>query len=244
MKYAILADIHANLTALESVMADIQSRGGVDEIWCLGDIVGYGPDPHECLDMVREYCSVCVAGNHDRAATGKMDTAYFNPEAAEAAHWTAGHLEEEDFRFLDNLPLIAEKGDFTLTHGSPRDPIREYILSARDAEANLGYFKTRYCLIGHSHIALMFECTASGRCDRRKITDESVITLGESRLIINPGGVGQPRDNDPRAGYAIYDREAGTLTLYRVEYNISLTQQKMIDAGLPAWLAHRLAYGR
>jgi predicted phosphodiesterase len=242
MRCAILADIHANLTALEAVLEDVERRGGAEQIWCLGDIVGYGPDPHQCLEIIQKRCSACVAGNHDWAAIGKMDTSYFNSEAAEAAHWTSQHLQLEDIRFLESLPLTQEKGDFTLVHGSPRDPIWEYILSAAEAEENLKYFKTKYCLVGHSHLPLLFECDRS--CSGSSLKARDSVKLGPKRLIINPGGVGQPRDNDPRASYAVYDSEPGTLTLNRVNYDIAMVQQRMQAAGLPAWLGYRLTFGR
>jgi len=242
MRAAILADIHSNLTALEAVLADVERRGRVDEVWCLGDIVGYGPEPHRCIETIKERCHTCIAGNHDQAAADKLDISYFNPEAAEAAGWTTQHLEKDDIRFLENLPLILEKGDFTLAHGSPRDPILEYVLSTAVAEESLKHFQTRYCLIGHSHLALLFEC---GRhCSGSELAPESEVKLGNKRLIINPGSVGQPRNDDPRAQYAVYDAEAGRITFHRVEYDISITQQKMLEAKLPHWLIHRLALGR
>ncbi len=242
MKYAVLADIHSNLTALNAVLLAIEKRDKIDEIWCLGDIVGYGPDPRRCIEIVQNRCSVCVAGNHDWAAIAKMDTAAFNPDAAEAVEWTSRQLKLEDIRFLERLPLTLEKGDFTLTHGSPRDPVWEYILSASEAEENLKYFKTAYCFIGHSHSPARFECEIS--CFGYKFLPGEVIKLGKKRLIINPGSVGQPRDSDARAAYAIYDSEKGTVTLKRVPYDIRETQLRMQDAGLPEWLISRLAYGK
>ena len=146
MRYAILADIHANLAAFTAVLDDIQGRGGVGEIWCLGDVVGYGPDPHQCLELLRQHDHVCVAGNHDWAAVGKVDTAYFNPAAAAACGRTAQQLTPEDRQYLGDLPLIVERGGFTLAHGSPRESIWEYILSASSARENLDYFQTRFCL--------------------------------------------------------------------------------------------------
>jgi diadenosine tetraphosphatase ApaH/serine/threonine PP2A family protein phosphatase len=242
MKYAVLADIHANLAALQTVLADIDGREKVDEIWCLGDVVGYGPDPHRCIEIIQNRCSVCVAGNHDWAAIGKMDTAAFNPEAAEAAEWTSRQLKSEDVRFLASLPLIREKGNFTLTHGSPRDPIWEYILTAAEVEENLKYFQTPYCFIGHSHQPLWYDCQQT--CTGYDLLPGTVIKLGQNRSIINPGSVGQPRDGDPRAGYAIYDDTAQTVVLHRLGYDIKSTQEKMQDAGLPEWLILRLAQGR
>jgi predicted phosphodiesterase len=242
MRRVILADIHANLTALTAVLEDVEKQGGAEEIWCLGDIVGYGPDPHSCIEIIQKHCSACVAGNHDWAAIGKMDTSYFNPEAAEAAHWTGRHLNSEDIRFLESLPLAIEKGDFTLVHGSPRDPIWEYVLSADEAEENLKYFKTKYCAVGHSHLPLLFECDRL--CSETYLEAGRKVGLGPKRLIFNPGGVGQPRDNDPRASYVIYDSEDETLILNRVDYDIAAVQQRIQAAGLPEWLGYRLNYGR
>jgi len=242
MKYAILADIHANLSAFRAVLDDIERQGGVDEFWCLGDVVGYGPDPHQCIELLRQYNHVCVAGNHDWAAIGKMDTACFNPEAASAAHWTALQLTSEDIRYLGSLPLTIEKGNFTLVHGSPREPIWEYVLSADIAEENLAHFKSRYCLIGHSHVPLFFEC-GEDVCSVSRFLPDTELVLEERRLIVNPGGVGQPRDGDPRASYAIYDSESGRIGLHRVDYDIHATQKRMAEQGLPRRLITRLAYG-
>ena len=156
MRYAILADIHANLAAFHAVLEDIQAKGGVDQIWCLGDVVGYGPDPHECVQLLRQYDHRCVAGNHDWAAIGRIDTKSFNPEAAAAAQWTGQQLTPEDTTYLENLPLTLSHNDFTLAHGSPRDPIWEYLLSTASAQDNFGHFATQFCLVGHSHMPLVF----------------------------------------------------------------------------------------
>ncbi|MDP2917485.1 MAG: metallophosphoesterase family protein [Dehalococcoidia bacterium] len=242
MKYAILADIHANLTAFQVVLDDIIWRGGAEEIWCLGDIVGYGPDPHGCIELLRRHNHVCVAGNHDWAAIGKMDTSDFNPEAAAAARWTAGKLTPEDISYLESLPLTIEKPYFTLVHGSPRDPMWEYLFYADVAEQNLAHFKSRYCIVGHSHVPSLFECEKESCLAKKLLPDEEVV-LGEKRLFINPGGVGQPRDGDPRASYALYDSDAGMITLHRVSYDIKATQARMAEHGLPGRLIDRLAYG-
>ena len=243
MRYAIIADIHANLAAFKAVLDDIESRGGVSEIWCLGDIIGYGPEPHECIALLRETKHVCVAGNHDWAAIGKIDTADFNSDAAAACNWTAEQLSPEDGDYLTNLPLVIEKGDFTLAHGSPREPIWEYILSTGIAEVNFAYFKSTFCLVGHSHLPLVFHLDGTGACFVSRFLPDEELSLGESRLIINPGGVGQPRDGDPRASYAIYDSESRLVTLYRVPYDIHATQAKMVAQGLPMRLVTRLSYG-
>jgi diadenosine tetraphosphatase ApaH/serine/threonine PP2A family protein phosphatase len=240
MRYAILADIHGNLAAFKAVLQDIEERGGVEELWCLGDIVGYGPDPSECIALLRQYNHLCVAGNHDWAAIGKVAISDFNPDAAEACRWTARQLSPEDVRYLDNLPLTLSRDDFTIAHGSPREPIWEYVLSTQSATANLQFFETRFCLIGHSHLPVVFE-NAGGRCVLMELPAE--LRLGENRMIINPGGVGQPRDGDPRAAYAIYDDGIATIYHYRIPYDIEATQERMVKHGLPSFLATRLSYG-
>ena len=156
MHTAILADIHSNLEAFTAVLEDIQWRGGADEIWCLGDIVGYGPDPHDCIELLRQSKHICIAGNHDWAVLGKLSTADFNPDAAAAISWTAQQLTPDDISYLEGLPLTLEKDDFTLAHGSPREPIWEYLFSTTAAMASYEFFTTSYCLVGHSHIPLVF----------------------------------------------------------------------------------------
>jgi diadenosine tetraphosphatase ApaH/serine/threonine PP2A family protein phosphatase len=243
MRYAILADIHSNLAAFQAVLEDSEKRGGFEEIWCLGDVVGYGPDPKECLQLLRQHRHLCIAGNHDGAAIGEVDTSYFNHKAAAAAHWTASQLSAEDIDYLRHLPLTLQQGDFTLAHGSPREPIWEYVLSTQDAKANFAYFDTRFCLIGHSHVPLVFDLDQDNLCRLHQLPGELFLKQTENRLIINCGGVGQPRDGDPRASYGILDDEKGIVYHYRVNYDISATQQKMIKAGLPLRLAERLSYG-
>jgi len=243
MRYAILADIHSNLAAFQAVLEDSEKRGGFEEIWCLGDVVGYGPDPRECIQLLRQHRHLCIAGNHDWAAIGEVDTSYFNPEAATACHWTASQLSPEDIDYLRDLPLTLHQDDFTLAHGSPREPIWEYVLSTQTAEANFAYFDTRFCLIGHSHVPLIFDLDQDNLCRLYQLPGELFLKQEENRLIINCGGVGQPRDGDPRASYAILDDEEGVIYHYRVDYDISTTQQKMIKAGLPLRLVNRLSYG-
>lgn len=243
MRYAIIADIHSNLAAFKAVLDDIESNGGAEEIWCLGDIVGYGPQPHQCIELLRRYRHVSVAGNHDWAATGKIDTSEFNPEAAAAARWTASQLTTEDIDYLNSLPLIIEKADFTLVHGSPRDPIWEYVISSGIARDNFAYFKSNYCLIGHSHVPLVFEEVEGGHCVFKEFATGVGHKLSGNRLFINPGGVGQPRDGDPRASYAIYESDASLITHYRIPYDISATQALMQEFRLPRQLILRLDYG-
>jgi diadenosine tetraphosphatase ApaH/serine/threonine PP2A family protein phosphatase len=244
MRYAVIADIHANLAAFVAVLGDIEQKGGVDEIWCLGDIVGYGPDPHQCIELLRRYNHICVAGNHDWAAIGKFDTSYFNPLAAAACQWTAGQLSSDDIRYLKNLPTTIEKDDFTLVHGSPRDPIWEYLVSISIAVRNFAFFRSPFCLVGHSHVPVVFKKDENGSCQPVGLSPGIGILLAKNRLIINPGAVGQPRDGDPRASYAIYDSESQMIRLYRIPYDIDTTQNRMMQAGLPVQLITRLKYGR
>ena len=241
MRYAIIGDIHSNLSAFRAVLEDIGHQGKADKLWCLGDVVGYGPDPHECIELLQQTNHVCVAGNHDWAAISKISTTEFNPDAAAACRWTMKQLKPADVDYLGALPLSIEEGDFTLVHGSPREPIWEYVISISVAEENYAFFKTRFCLVGHSHVPLAFTKGKSGVLANQ--LPGYGVTLGRERLIINPGAVGQPRDGDPRASYIIYDSEAKTIKLYRVPYDIRATQDKMVADGLPMRLVARLSYG-
>jgi len=240
MRYAILADIHGNLDAFEAVLRDIDDKGGADELWCLGDVVGYGPDPAECIALLRRHTHICVAGNHDWAAIGKIDICDFNPHAAEACRWTGGRLAPGDIEYLEGLPLRLERGDFTIVHGSPREPIWEYVMSVHEAEANFDCYDTKHCLIGHSHVPAVFELSDNS-CSIEEMV--ASLRLGEHRLMVNVGSVGQPRDGDPRASYAVYD--AGDQVIYhnRIEYDVARVQQRMVSLGLPRFLAERLGHG-
>ena len=242
MRALIVSDVHSNIEALGAVAADAGSRGGFGQVWCLGDTVGYGPDPGSCLSLLREHDLVAVAGNHDYAAVGKRPVHDFNGAARYAAHWTAANLSPEDAAFLSGLPLTETRGPFTLVHGSLRQPIDEYLLDANAALATLGLLTTRYCLVGHSHIP--FICAENGGSPEFKpFTEDEVFPLREERLIINPGSVGQPRDRDPRSSYVIYDSDAMTVEIHRVCYDVAKTQQKMQSASLPQYLIDRLDHG-
>ncbi len=246
MRYAFLADIHSNLAAFEAVLADIKANGEVAAIWCLGDIVGYGPDPVECIRLLRKHPNSCVAGNHDWAAIGRLDTSDFNPAARAAVQWTGQQLGKEEKEYLLSLPISLQKDNFTLVHGSPREPIWEYLLFAEDAKDNLPFLQTRCCLVGHSHTPFVFACN-DDECHVIRLTENNPLDLkelGEYHLFINPGGVGQPRDGDPRASYILYDEQAQTICPHRVEYDIEATQNKMLQYKLPESLALRLSYGR
>jgi len=361
MRYAIFTDIHANLEALEAVLARIDELAKdepIDQIWFLGDLVGYGPNPNECIDTLRKRTDVIIAGNHDWAAVGKLDLEDFSAAARISAEWTAQELTEEHSEFLRNLPERLEIGECTLVHGSPYGPLWEYLTSEVLAERSFQYFSSRFCLVGHTHVPVIFQqpyglTTLTGalaeesKLDEEetgemaavvltshkaeaaeraiqteaqstlasetslhtqpteneedgeneagnaefvayeiveKSTTEDVIQNAEDRLnneieellellglsqsmvqptnamveppegswtppegyraIVNAGGVGQPRDGDPRAAFMIYDSEGGTFEFYRLAYAFEKTQEKIIEAGLPQYLAVRLAYGR
>lgn len=244
MRCAIISDIHSNLTAFQAVLQDIEARGGFERIWCLGDIVGYGPDPKECIELLRQYDHICVAGNHDWGSIGKIDVDDFNSEAAAACRWTGQQLDQQDVDYLASLPLVTSEGDFTLAHGSPREPIWEYLVSTHVARFSFDYFQTRFCLVGHSHVPMVFELLApDGDCLVHEFPTDIPLIIDGNRLIINPGGVGQPRDSDPRASYALYDSDHNVIWHHRVVYDITSTQQRMREHGLPYGLAARLSHG-
>jgi diadenosine tetraphosphatase ApaH/serine/threonine PP2A family protein phosphatase len=365
MRYAIFTDIHANLEALEAVLARIDELAKIkpiDQIWFLGDLVGYGPNPNECIDTLRERTDVIIAGNHDWAAVGKLDLEEFSAAARISAEWTAKELTEEHREFLRNLPERLEIGDCTLVHGSPYGPLWEYLTSEVLAERSFQYFSSRFCLVGHTHVPVIFQqpynadtvktslvgeheqgeeetgemaavmltsqkaelaehalqaesdspsaLVAETALPQQLVTTENetseasepgdaalmsqeptekpatenVMQHAEDRLnneieellellglsqsmvqatnqmieppegcweppqdyraIVNAGGVGQPRDGDPRAAFMIYDSIRNTFEFHRLAYAFEKTQEKIIEAGLPQYLAVRLAYGR
>ena len=243
MRALIVSDIHSNLEAFQSVIADAESRGGFDSIWSLGDLVGYGPDPGACIELMRQHDHLGVAGNHDVASVGKMGIESFNKYAADAARWTMKALTPEHVEYLSQLPLTFETDGFTAVHGSPRDPVWEYVVSVSAAAANFDHFQTPRCLVGHSHIPFICTLGESGPSFKDYPPDEAVV-LGTERRILNPGGVGQPRDGDPRSSYTVYDSDGDSISHHRVEYDIPATQEKMTDRGLPRYLIERLTYGR
>ena len=244
LRALIVSDVHSNLEAFSSVIEDAGSRGGFDEVWSLGDLVGYGPDPGAVIATLGGFTHRAVAGNHDLASVGLLGLEEFNPYAEAANRWTSSVLSAEERDYLSSFPLRMEVGEFTFAHGSPRDPVWEYVVSIWIATENFGHFDTLRCLVGHSHVP--FIC----RLDEEKgavfIGPRYGVPrhLGEDRLIINPGSVGQPRDGDPRAAYAIYDSGQESVTHYRVRYDIATTQKKMRTHGLPEYLVERLDYGR
>ena len=236
--------MHANLEALEAVIA---AAAPFAQIWCLGDLVGYGPNPNECVDVIKGYSHVAVAGNHDWVASGRRSAAGFNPHAAFAAQWTAAQLSAEAREYVLALPETAVEQDFTFAHGSPRAPTREYLFQAAEARRNFSHFSTRYCLVGHTHLPCAFlaaEHRSMLDVHRIVLKPEEALPLdGRLRMIINPGSVGQPRDGNPDAAFGIYDSSSREFQPRRVAYDVAATQQKMRAANLPRPLSDRLAYG-
>ena len=242
MRALIVSDIHSNLEALDAVVADAGQRGGFDCVWCLGDMVGYGPDPSECLRLLREFDLMVVAGNHDYAAAGVIDAADFNGAAYAAIRWTAEQLDGDDKRFLSELPTVSLEPPFTLVHGSLRAPIEEYLLHPSQALATFELLTTPYCMVGHSHQPFICREMAPAPLFL-PLPRDGRAALDNGRCIINPGSVGQPRDRDTRASYAIFDNDGLGIEHYRVEYDIAATQDKMRRAKLPEYLVDRLGYG-
>lgn len=237
MKVGVLSDVHANLVALEAVLAAL---GKVDELWVCGDTVGYGPDPSDVLALLVERGAFMVAGNHDRAVATGEDLELFNPPAAVAARTHQKWLSPADRDRLAALPRTLEKSDITLCHGSLRDPLWEYVTNPRSAAASLALAKTAHCCAGHTHVPSLFREQPDG--PRSRVRYETVYPLAP-RAFINPGSVGQPRDGDPRAAYAVLDLAEGTVTFHRSPYRIDETQRRIRQRGLPPIFAERLAFG-
>ena len=241
MRILLLADIHANLVALEAV---VEHAGPVDAVWCLGDVVGYGPRPNECCGWVEEHAAATVVGNHDWACLGRLNLAEFNASARAATRWTIGRLTPHAHDWLAALPQRAVEGGETLVHGSPRDPVWEYILGSAQALANFAHFDTAICFVGHTHVPAVFAEAQLRRGEApHRPRDGETVTLTGGRFIVNPGSVGQPRDGDPRAAYALFDPEARRIEFRRLDYDIAATQRQMADEGLPDALIARLAHG-
>lgn len=243
MRVLVISDIHSNYTALETVLA---VAGSFDQLWNLGDTIGYGPRPNECVMSMRMYAELMISGNHDLACLGKIDLSDFNPDARTANIWNGGQLEPNNRALLDALAPMREVDErFLVAHGSPREPIWEYLLSRPQAEDNFELFENQVCFIGHSHVPLIFRRHPDGHCDEPRLADADLtldLEVGY-RYLLNPGSVGQPRNQDPRAAYAILDTDANTVEFKRVEYDIAQTQRQMREAHLPIALIRRLEYG-
>ncbi len=257
MRALVLSDIHGNLAALETVLE--RTRGAYDELWCLGDIVGYGPRPNECVAIVMEHAAFCVPGNHDLAVLGKLDTSHFNDMARQAILWTRAALSPAHSNYLtqlDPVPVRKPELDLQATHGSPRDPISEYMSDLCVAKENWQIFPEKFCLVGHTHIPDTFRLRVRplsqtqtkqvAMVEQLRAVPGQEVQLQpqvEHRVILNPGSVGQPRDKNYRAAYAILDTRHMIWTYDRVDYPVELTQSLMREADLPQVLIDRLSYG-
>lgn len=246
VRIAAITDVHANLPALEAVLEAIDAAG-VEETWCLGDVVGYGAEPDACADLVRERCDICLVGNHDLAVLGTLDISSFSEAAAEAVEWTRGCVEARTLEFLSELEPSAERDGIGLFHASPRDPVWEYVLSGEQADAGMDASPNRIALIGHSHVALFFtrpEGDDNGETRGGQTGDGALLDLSQGSWLVNPGSVGQPRDGDPRAAWLELDTEGETACFHRVPYEIERAAAPIAAAGLPSRLADRLYAGQ
>lgn len=246
MRLALLTDIHGNLPALEAVLADIDAVKP-DEVWCLGDVVGYGAQPNECTRLVAERTTLCLAGNHDLAVLDAIDVSTFSRAAAEAAQWTRAQLDDEAREYLAGLAAGDESGEVAVYHASPRDHVWEYVLWPEQAGECMARQATRVALIGHSHVALCFRAAEDGdpeAAEGAQVNGGSTLNVSAGRWLLNPGSVGQPRDGDPRAAWLDLDTDAWTATYHRIEYDIDRAADAIGEAGLPEQLARRLFVGQ
>ena len=243
MRTLILSDIHSNLTALQAVLED---AAPFDRVFCLGDVVGYGPDPNECIEQLQELPQlVCIKGNHDAAILGEIDIHAFNTEARKSLEWLASQLSPENYRWLRELPEKVEMEDFTLAHGSPRNPVWEYIMDLSIARLNMDEFLTPFCLVGHTHIPCIFikDGETPDSTNLYLISPDQPFGL-DLKSIVNPGSVGQPRDHNPLSSYLVYDdRDEFPWEYHRVPYDVEAVQQRILSAGLPVRHAARLSEG-
>jgi predicted phosphodiesterase len=244
MRFAFISDIHANLEALEAAFKDIEGQD-VDEIICLGDIVGYGANPNECADLVRQKCTYILLGNHDAAAVNLLATHHFNSHAKIAIEWTAANLNNDVRSFLLSLPLVLTRETLTLVHSTPYEPnMWYYITSLEEAAFNFQYFDTQVCLVGHTHIPIIIVLDAKKEVYVHQASQINFHGMEESRILINVGSVGQPRDRNPDSCYAVLDTTLGDFFYRRVPYNIEKAQAKMKKIKMPDFLINRLIEGR
>jgi diadenosine tetraphosphatase ApaH/serine/threonine PP2A family protein phosphatase len=243
MRVAVVSDIHSNLHALEAVVGAIEAEAP-DELWCLGDLVGYGPRPNECCALIADRADVCLAGNHDLGVLGTIDLVEFGGEAGIAARWTRDVLDPEARALLEPLEPKGTAHGVALYHGSARDPVWEYVLSDEAALATLEIAGSPLVLVGHSHVALRVARSGDGDLDGGLAPAGTELALADVQALLNPGSVGQPRDGDPRAAYLVLDLDARRASFRRVEYDIQRTQQEIREAGLPELLAARLELGQ
>jgi predicted phosphodiesterase len=243
MQIAIVSDVHGNRHAFEAVIADAEAANA-DEMWCLGDLVGYGADPDACVTLAERHCTICLAGNHDLGVVGVLSLEDFSRGARIAADWTAETISEDTKEFLLALTPSGEAHGYGLFHASPRDPIWEYVLSGLTAELCFDSTDYRVSFIGHSHVALSFNRPAGEPTTGSTRREGDVLDLSEGEWLLNPGGAGQPRDGDPRAAWLMLDTEKNTAHWRRTEYDISAAQASIRAARLPDSLAERLQYGQ
>ncbi len=243
VRVAILSDVHGNLPAFQAVLADIDKEG-VDAIWCLGDLVGYGAQPDECVALAKEACDLCLIGNHDLVVVDRLDISEFSMNAAIAATWTKENIAKESVDFLTALEPVDEAHPAGLYHASPRDPVWEYVLSSTIATGCLDAMTPRVGAVGHSHVALYFTRRAGGDVSGDQAPGGTELDLSDGEWIVNPGGVGQPRDGDPRAAWLLLDLSSWRATWRRVEYPIDDAARAIQQAGLPGALSDRLYYGQ
>ncbi len=242
MRVLVISDIHANLAAFEAVLED--AKGDWDYVWCLGDVVGYGPDPNESCELLKSLPHLCIAGNHDWAALARLDIRTFNVDARRAVDWTQKTLSPENIEYLSALPTTFVLGNYTLAHGSPREPVWEYILDPLIAALNFPHFETDYCFVGHTHTPVMYRLlNEDGDTDAVSPIYGEPVPLNGHRLVINPGSVGQPRDSNPDSAYGILDVESAVFEPRRVPYPIHKTQDKMRGHDMPERLIKRLEHG-
>jgi predicted phosphodiesterase len=242
VKVAVISDVHANLPALEAVLAAVDAAGP-DELWCLGDLTGYGADPARCTQVVLERADICLAGNHDMVITGEIGLEAFSSDARTAAEWTMEVLSADDLERLRSLEPKGERGGVELYHGSIRDPVWEYVIDDRTAAVCLELQGTPLSLVGHSHVPLAYGY-AGDRFLGGLAGAETRLETSPGPFLLNPGSVGQPRDGDPRAAYMTLDLDGGGAEWHRVDYDVRAAQTAIRDAGLPLRLGARLAEGR
>ncbi len=242
MRYGILADIHSNLEALRAALQDLGKRN-IDELVCLGDIVGYGADPAECIRLVRENCGSVICGNHDCAVSDEKIHEYFKPDALEAVLWTGEVLNEEEKEYLKGLEIKSCIEDYLLVHSAPLFPKEwKYVYDVKDAENNFFGFDEDICFLGHTHVPAIFAFSAE-ECSCRRIHEPVAFLTPRFRYIINPGSVGQPRDGNPRASFAVFDSGRRELEIIRVPYDVKTAAKKIIGAGIPRKFGTRLELG-
>lgn len=241
MRVLVISDIHSNFPALQAVL---ETAGEVEAVWCLGDVIGYGPNPNECIELLRTLPNlVCLLGNHDAAALNRIPSDSFNDEARQSIYWTRAVLKPANRDWLEARPELVEMDGITLVHGSPRNPIWEYILDQYTARLNFRAMKTTFGLVGHTHIPIAFHMAPRGRTLHFSFPPAGELFSPQPRAILNPGSVGQPRDHDPRAAYAFFDTTAFSWFPMRIAYDIRAVQERIRDAELPERHALRLADG-